>query len=468
MLNVRLHIPMTHDNDVNRYAGTARMLTVLALYYSYSEGDDAFLVRHFVKAQGLATLLLARRTASLMYGKSDPRYGIPRADDEGRDGVAQSVMNGDAAPLHWYASAAELYRACSEMGKVWVRVGKAAGRADISKHGAELVALAPVIQADLQTSLNKTAQLAQSRAGTASTTAATTAATNTARPDEEERCWQLAADANSSSAKPSSFRGFAEMMYSGALSKTQVDDIIVQSSGGSACGGLRFLTLLSPGLSSSTTISSPSSYGYGFGLLQHDMVERFLLHFFAMSAHSYTRGTFTTPESSNVADRDEPAVAYTAAGVVVTTVYLKWMLAFEEPETQTLWLAKATPRDWLAVGENPLAVANLTTQYGRMSFSLTPPPRVSRSVEGTQATAGYSVEANVTLPASFASNPPPGGIKVRVRAPVQHAGKMTGVTVGGAKWAAFNAAEETIEIAAGKIDAKLIATGLPAIVVTFA
>jgi len=198
------------------------------------------------------------------------------------------------------------------------------------------------------------------------------------------------------------------------------------------------------------------------------MVERFLLHFFAMSAHSYTRGTFTTPESSNVADRDEPAVAYTAAGVVVTTVYLKWMLAFEEPETQTLWLAKATPRDWLAVGENPLAVANLTTQYGRMSFSLTPPPRVSRSVEGTQATAGYSVEANVTLPASFASNPPPGGIKVRVRAPVQHAGKMTGVTVGGAKWAAFNAAEETIEIAAGKIDAKLIATGLPAIVVTFA
>ena len=34
-----------------------------------------------------------------------------------------------------------------------------------------------------------------------------------------------------------------------------------------------------------------------YGLLAADMVERFLLHWFGMSAHTYTRGTLTTPEA---------------------------------------------------------------------------------------------------------------------------------------------------------------------------
>ena len=49
---------------------------------------------------------------------------------------------------------------------------------------------------------------------------------------------------------------------------------------------------------------------------------------------------------------------------------LKWMLCFEEPESRTLWLAKATPRGWLAAGEAPIVAANLTTRYGRVSYTL--------------------------------------------------------------------------------------------------
>ena len=40
-----------------------------------------------------------------------------------------------------------------------------------------------------------------------------------------------------------------------------------------------------------------------YGLLVHDMTERFLLHFFTQSAHTNTRGTFSTPEST-LLDRD--------------------------------------------------------------------------------------------------------------------------------------------------------------------
>jgi hypothetical protein len=214
------------------YPGTARMLTLLALYHSYSgagkDADDSFLVAHFGRAHGLAKLLIARRTASLKYGTADPRYGIPRAGDEGRDGVAADVINSDASPLHWYASAAELYRACMEMGRVWVAVGKSVGRADISKHGTELLSLAPQIQTDLQTSLKKTmiSASANNTSGNAQPVIDPSVA-------PAERCWQLTVEKDT---KPTSFRGFAEMMYSGALSAVQVDDIYTAAAGNSVSG----------------------------------------------------------------------------------------------------------------------------------------------------------------------------------------------------------------------------------------
>ena len=141
------------------------------------------------------------------------------------------------------------------------------------------------------------------------------------------------------------------------------------------------------------------------------------------------------------------------------------MLCFEEPETRTLWLAKATPRDWLAPGEAPLLASNLTTRYGRVSFTVT----TAAAVAAEQG-AGYAVHASVSLPASFASagTAPAGGIRLRLRAPLEHAGKLSAVTVGGKAWSAFDAAEETIDIAADKITASLITEGLPHIVATFA
>ena len=64
------------------------------------------------------------------------------------------------------------------------------------------------------------------------------------------------------------------------------------------------------------------------------MIERFLLHFFAYSAHGYTRGTWTTPEACSP-DKDVASTAYVAAGVVTAPVYLRWALVFEEPENKT-------------------------------------------------------------------------------------------------------------------------------------
>jgi hypothetical protein len=429
---------------------TARMLTILALYHSYSDGDDYFLLRNFAKAKSLAELLIARRDASLQYSKNDPRYGIPHGGDDAlhSDVPLNQRMNHDIQPKHWYASAAELYRAFTEMGKVWSAIGKDTQRKDVAAHGEKLLQLSPEIYKELHMSLNKTVTATSS-----------------------VHCWPLIAQNQQLHQKstpvptppPVSFRGYSEMLYSGALTLQQVSDIYTAASG-SACGPRR-LVLGSPALDGSS-ISTPTAYGLAYGLLQHDLVEQFLLHYFAMSAHSYTRGSFTTPESSNIADRDVPAVTYTAAGEVIAPTYLKWMLCFEEPETRTLWLAKATPRDWLANGEAPLIASNLTTRYGRIAFSITPPSTSSASTDKS-AVEGYAVHASVTLPASFASSAPNGGIRLRIRAPLEHAGKLSSVMIGGKAWSSFSAAEETIDIASEKITTSLIKDGLPNIVATF-
>ena len=411
---------------------SARALTILSLFHWYSADDGSFALQFFDKARAIAELLIARHASSLRYGANDARYGIPSGEDDAlhSDVSLTSLMLNEAEPGHWYASAAESYRAFREMGAVWTSVGKRMQRADVVSHGVLLLQLAPQLYKQLHVSLNRTATAVGA-----------------------DICWALTAESRQP-ALPS-FRGYAEMFYSGALSKRQVGEIYAAASG-SACG-VRTLTMGSPALANGTAISTPTAHGLAYGLLQHEMVEPFLLHYFAVSAHSYTRGTFTTPESASVTDRNVPTRAYSAAGQVLAPIYLKWMLCFEHPETHTVWLAKATPRDWLRPAEAPLVASNVTTRYGRLSFSL----RVASA-------APYSVHASVTLPESLSSSPPAGGLRLRIRAPLEHAGKLSAVTLGGQAWAGFSAAEETVDILASQLTTRLIREGLPRIVATFA
>ena len=184
------------------------------------------------------------------------------------------------------------------------------------------------------------------------------------------------------------------MLYSGAMTQQQVQDIYASASGSSSCGG-KLLVMGSPGLTDpknggvvAASLETTTPYGLAYGLLQHDMVDEFLLHYFTMSAHAYTRGSWTTPASTNVVDRDVPTVAFAAAGEVLAPTYLKWMLCYEEPETRTLWLAKATPRDWLVSGEAPLVANNLTTRYGRISYTLNVAAGRSAAADGSAASSG--------------------------------------------------------------------------------
>ena len=316
-------------------------------------------------------------------------------------------------------------------------VGGRAARRDVVAHGEELLAVAPLLYRDLHASLNRTLNTSASPG---------------------HLCYPHRAD-GVGTYTGCNFRSYSEMFYSGALTHEQADAMYSAGLGLTTCEVGRWLTMGSPsgGDDGSALIFTHIPQGLPHGLLQHDMVERFLLYFFTQSAHAATRGTWTTPESSHI-DRDSTGWPYSSPGQANVPMALKWLLCFEEPEARTLWLGKATPREWLAAGETPLLASGLTTRYGRVSFAFHPPD---------SGAAAYAVRVNVSLPPSFAAAPPAGGVRVRLRTPLAHAGRLSGVTVGGAAWASFSAAEETIDFAAAQLTAGLLRDGLPRIVATF-
>lgn len=189
-------------------AVSSRMLTILALYASYT-GDDEFLMAHFTKAQALGDWCLYRYNISLEYPTTDARHGIPGGDDEADTYIG--IMYGDGADWpHFYSSAGEMYRGFNELGPIWTRIGTKAGRNDIIEHGARLTAAAPGILKALRSSV-------------ASNTYPTG---NPLAP----RCISTRADPAEANGEAvcndaTDFRAVPEMLYSGALSWQQVDDI---------------------------------------------------------------------------------------------------------------------------------------------------------------------------------------------------------------------------------------------------
>ena len=227
---------------------SSRCLTVLATYYSYS-GDQDLLLKHFGKAKALATWLSYRRSLSLNYSQADPRYGIPSGDAESEN--YKNVMDHTKEPLHFLSSAAEMYRAFAEMGAIWQAVGKAAGRDDISAHGAGLLKLVPMLYTDLHASLNKT--------------------TAPSADVQAPACLPFVAEGAEGAGEivgqqsAHAYIGYPQMMYSGALSHNQVANIYSCMSSGVG-GGNRSLTLGVPGWSGHISLRAP--FGLAFSLLQ--------------------------------------------------------------------------------------------------------------------------------------------------------------------------------------------------------
>src|SRR5262249_25070828 len=138
------------------------------------------------------------------------------------------------------------------------------------------------------------------------------------------------------------YRAQMEMLFSGCLSRAQVETIVRYRE------ARRDILLGVPAAYrfESGEMAGFLSYGHAYGLLQYDFVREYLLELYSLSAHQYTRGTWTAPETRRI-DPTQSTAPYCVPAQLCVPLLVRWMLAFEEPNSDTLWLCKAAPREWL-------------------------------------------------------------------------------------------------------------------------
>ena len=99
------------------------------------------------------------------------------------------------------------------------------------------------------------------------------------------------------------WRTYSEAMYSGALSNDTLLEILHwhQTQQGAGVRGSRLKLGVLSGCGGDVrcgdSLETFTVHGWGYGLLQADAVEAYLLNLYALSSHAYTRGTFIAPGS---------------------------------------------------------------------------------------------------------------------------------------------------------------------------
>jgi len=353
--------------------------------------------------------------------------------------------------------------------------------------GASLSARAPPLLADLRASVARDAvptvtDRTRGEGGNTATVCHPYVAGTT-------ECGMLTGVPSNRASEP--WRTYAEAMYSGALGGGVCGEILAwhrtQQGAGVRGSRLKMGVLAGAGsdVSNGDELETFTLQGWGYGLLQADEVRAFLLGYFAIAAHGYTRGTFIAPESS-VLDRSRRSASFATPAGLVAPLFLKWLLLWEDPATHALWIGKAVPRAWLAEGggsgsggeedeedeedkegqqgQGVVALDGGTSAYGRISFRLTSRVDSDRSIMANLTLPPYwgrssSSESNATAAA------PPGGLKLRLRHPTR--ARIVGVSVAGAAWTAFNAIEETVVISRDALAAVRSLKDFERIVVTY-
>ncbi|MGD0427242.1 MAG: hypothetical protein ABSC10_11025 [Candidatus Acidiferrales bacterium] len=373
----------TRGPEIGQYG---KMLEVVARYYSYTK-DEALLRRHQAKLQVIVDLFYSLRKESKQVPANDISYGIVR-------GWSEHDSSLKVHPYRFmqphFSNNAEAARGFHDLGQVWIEIARNNSDEALESRGRGMLQESEDMKKDLDTAIAKSVDRTQTPA-------------------------YLPAVAGDL-ATYGKQRAYSEMLDSGELTAEQADIIVksLAANGGSMFGLLRY----------GVNIDGFLDFGPAYTRLQFDWVREFLLLYYAHMAHIYSPGTWTSVESSKI-DGTLGGPYCTPAQVTIPTL-TKWMLVFEEPDDSVLWLARATPREWLEEGRR-IAVTAAPTRFGKISYEL------RSDVEKDQ------VSAVIHTPEGSAAT-----IKLRCRVPGGK--KMRAVTVNGEKWTDFSADQEVVTI----------------------
>ena len=384
-----------------------RMLTVLA-QYANAGGDPQLLLKHRRRIDAIAQLLLRMRATALTLPAGDPAYGMIA-------GWSEADSSLDPQPsrymLPYFSNSTEAARGFRDLGRVWEAMGTRTGNAELTAWGQRLVHEAAALRKDIDTSIARSQLTINGRTilpAIAGVTDPFHVAVQRDRLDPQHR----------------SYRAYMEMMYSGSLSASQVRSIVeYRASQRDVLLGIP--TAYSYG---SREVAGFLLYGHFYGLVQHDMIREALLAMYSDLAHQYTRGMWLAPETRRPLLTEE-AAPYCTPAQLIAPLFTRWLLVFEDPESETLWLGKAVPRAWLEDGKR-IAVTGATTRWGRIDYAIDANVR-RRSIATSIVFPDDGITAETRL---------------RLRAPDEM--RMKSVTVNGKRWTQFDAANEVVVIPA--------------------
>jgi hypothetical protein len=112
------------------------------------------------------------------------------------------------------------------------------------------------------------------------------------------------------------------------------------------------------------------SYGYAQALLRLDRIEEYLLFLYAHRYHDHSRGSWTAGEVSGITG---DGALFCMPAQQTIPILVRWMLVFEHPDENRLYLGRALPRKWLAA-DKPIAIEQAPTRWGRIDYRLEPRP----------------------------------------------------------------------------------------------
>jgi len=388
-----------------------RMLTVFARYLEVG-GDPEVLLRNQEKISGITKLLLAMRSDSLKLPKGDAAYGIIAGWSE-----ADSSMRPDPSRYTqpYFSNNTETARGFQDFGRAWQALGKKTGNAGFVSLGERLTREAKAIKEDVNAAISKSVLKIDGKDILPSIAGAKLPAIAAVERDKHDPQWQY-------------WRVFMEMLESGVLSSAQSDLILdyLASHNGVVLGMPGGALAL--GAKKHLYTGGMLSADYGYALIETDRIREALLFLYSEMANQYTRGTWFAPE-----EREPVAVDWTQYSVVAeltVPAMVRWLLVFEDPESDVLWLGRGIPTKWLEDGKT-VSVTDAPTKWGRVGFSMT-----------SHINGGHIV-AQVTLPGSGLS----AETRLRLRSGSAH--HIQSVTLNGTSWSNFDPATETIVIPAG-------------------
>jgi len=341
-----------------------QMLDVIARYARRSR-DAEWLRGRLPEIERIAGhLLRLRREGQERFPKGELRHGLvfgsPEAD-------TRNEVN------YYFAGDAWTWRGWTEIARALIELGDG----PIQQRGRELLAECDAYRAHIESSLAKSiipgeAPFVPPVAGFDKPFASMT----------QDRF-----------ASYTNYRYWPEMLSAGFLRPEWADAIIEyrRTHGGELLGTSRF----------EKQLDDWPYAGYAYGLLLRDRVRHFLLGFYGHLAGHCTPGTFTAYEQVSIGGTPRTFVAdYCVPVQLVTPLMAKWMLVFEEPDADVLWLCRAIPGRWLAPGQR-IEVRAAPTRWGFVDFDI-------------ERATHRSIEARILI----CCHGFPGELRLRLRTPI--------------------------------------------------